>query len=233
MNYMLWGYESGLTILLSIIGFMIVIYAQVRIKTSYAKYKKIGSDCGLTGQEIACKILDSNGLSDVYVVETKGELTDHYDPSRKVVRLSSDIYHGSSISSISVAAHECGHAIQDKEGYVFMKIRAMLVPVVNFITYIGYFVAIISIFAGIIGYLKISLLIILAAIIFQLVTLPVEFDASNRAGKELERLGLIDSEEKDQVKSVLGAAALTYVASLVSSVLNLLRIIIMISGRDD
>ena len=233
MNYMLWGYESGLTILLSIIGFIIVIYAQFRIKSSYAKYKKIGSKSGLTGQEIARKILDSNNLSDVHVVETKGELTDHYDPSRKVVRLSSDIYHGSSISSISVAAHECGHAIQDKEGYVFMKIRAMLVPVVNFITYIGYFVAIISIFAGITGYLKISLLIILAAILFQLVTLPVEFDASNRAGKELERLGLIDLEEKDGVKSVLGAAALTYVASLISSILNLLRIIIMISGRDD
>lgn len=233
MNYMLWGYESGLTVLLSIIGFIIVIYAQVRIKTSYAKYKNIQGNCGLTGQEIARKILDSNGLSNVHIVETRGELTDHYDPSRKVVRLSSDIYHGSSISSISVAAHECGHAIQDKDGYVFMRIRATLVPVVNFITYIGYFAAIISIFAGITGYLRVSLLIILAAIIFQLVTLPVEFDASNRAGKELERLGLVDSEEKDQVKSVLGAAALTYVASLVSSVLNLLRIIIMISGRDD
>lgn len=220
---------------LFIIGIIIIIplIADIGVKSSYNKYLKIANKKEMTGQEVARQILDKNGLQSVYVVATDGYLTDHYDPTRKTVRLSKAVYEGKSISSMAIAAHECGHAIQDKDGYVFMRIRATLVPVVNFITYIGYFAAIISIFAGITGYLKTSLLIILAAIVFQLVTLPVEFDASNRAGKELEHLGLVDSDEKDQVKSVLGAAALTYVASLVSSVLNLLRIIIMISGRDD
>ena len=232
MNYMLWGYENGLTILLSIIGFIIVIYAQIKVNGAYSKYKKLKSTKGLCGQEVARKILDSNGLNDIHIVEVKGELTDHYDPSRKVLRLSKGVFNGESIASVAIAAHECGHAIQDKEGYTFMRIRGLLVPVVNFITYAGYIVAIISLFAGATGYLRVSLFIILAAILFQLITLPVEFNASNRANKELIRLGLIDSNEEVYTKDMLGAAALTYVASLVSSVLNLLRIVIMLRGDD-
>lgn len=232
MDYMLWGYESGLTILLSIVGFIIIFWAQAKVNGSYKKYKKIKTDKGISGQEIARAILDNNGLFNIYIVETKGELSDHYDPSRKVVRLSKEIFHGDTIAAAAVAAHECGHAIQDKQGYTFMKIRTMLVPVVNLVTYIGYIVAIISLFAGATGYLKVSIIIILAALLFQLVTLPVEFDASKRANEELLKLNLINNKEVVHTKKMLNAAALTYVASFISSLLNLLRLIIMLNDRD-
>lgn len=233
MNYAMWGYEDSLTLFISLIGFIIVFYAQIKVNSSYAKTSKIKSLKGLSGQEVARKILDSNGLNNIHIVEVQGKLTDHYDPSRKVLRLSHDIFHGTSIASISVAAHECGHAIQDKDNYVFMRIRGFLVPVVNFITYVGYFVGIISLIGGITGYLKISLLILIAAVLFQLVTLPVEFDASKRAKVELLKLNLIESKEEGNVKNMLSSAALTYVASLVSSILNVLRILIMLGRRDD
>lgn len=227
------GLEDGLTILLFFIGIIIVIGAQIRISSSYKKFDKISNKKNLTGQEVARMILDANGLNNIYVVETEGELTDHYDPNRKVIKLSRGIFNKESIAAISVAAHEVGHAIQDKDGYIYMRIRAFLVPVVNFVTYIGYIVAFISLFAGITGYLKVSIFIILAAILFQLITLPVEFDASKRAKEELLKLNLIDSNEADNVKDMLGAAAMTYVASLISSLINLLRLIIMLRGRDD
>ena len=224
---------STLNSLLYILIILIPIVAQVRISFNYGKYKKVSNSTGLTGFEVARKILDANGLSDIYVVETKGDLSDHYDPSRKVVRLSKDIFHGTSIAAISVAAHECGHAIQDKEGYVFMKIRSMLVPIVNIVSYLGYFGLIISIFAGITGYIKLSILVLLATLIFQLVTLPVEFDASKRAGIQLEKLGIVDNFEKDSCMKMLNAAALTYVASLASTLLNLLRLVLMLASRND
>jgi len=232
MNYMLWGYENILTMLLSIVGVVVILWAQFTINGSYKKYKKLKTVKGLSGQEIARTILDSNGLTDIHIVETKGELSDHYDPSRKVIRLSKEIFHGDTIAAAAVAAHECGHAIQDKDGYIYMKIRSMLVPVVNLVTYIGYIVAIISLFAGIIGYLKVSIIIILVALAFQLITLPVEFDASRRANEQLLKLNLVSSDEVTHTKKMLNAAALTYVASFVSSVLNLLRLIIMLNDRD-
>lgn len=232
MNYMLWGYETWTTVILSIIGFIIILWAQTTINGSYKKYKTKKTTKGLSGQEVARAILDSNGLNDIYIVETKGELSDHYDPSRKVIRLSKEIFHGDTIAAAAVAAHECGHAIQDKQGYVFMKIRSMLVPVVNLVTYIGYIVAFISIFAGATGYLKVSIIIILAALLFQLVTLPVEFDASKRANEELLKLNLVSSDEVVHTKKMLKAAALTYVASFISSLLNLLRLVIMLNDRD-
>lgn len=233
LNYGLWGYETTLTVILSVIAVIIVIWAQSNINSNYGKYKKKNTQKGLSGQEVARKILDANGLSDIYVVETKGDLSDHYDPSRKVVRLSSSIFHGTSIASVSVAAHECGHAIQDKDGYLFMKIRSLLVPIVNIVSYLGYFGLIVSIFAGITGYLKLSILVLLATLIFQLVTLPVEFDASKRAGEQLEKLGLVEANEKQDCMKMLKAAALTYVASLASTVLNLLRIVLMLISRND
>ena len=232
MDYMLWGYETWFTVILSIIGFVVILWAQTKVNGSYKKYKKVKITKGLSGQEVARAILDSNGLTDIYIVETKGELSDHYDPSRKVVRLSKEIFHGDTIAAAAVAAHECGHAIQDKEGYIFMKIRSFLVPVVNLVTYIGYIVAFISIFAGITGYLKVSIFIILAALLFQLVTLPVEFDASKRANEELLKLNLVSSEEVTKTKSMLSAAALTYVASFISTLLNLLRLVMMLNDRD-
>lgn len=232
-NYGLWGYETFLTVILSIVAVIIVLWAQVNINFTYGKYKQKSNKKGLSGQETARKILDANGLSDIYIVETNGNLSDHYDPNRKVVRLSKDIFHGTSIAAISVAAHECGHAIQDKDNYVFMKIRSMLVPIVNIVSYLGYFGLIVSILAGITGYLKLSILVLFATLVFQLVTLPVEFDASKRAGIELEKLDIVEASEKKHCMKMLKAAALTYVASLISTLLNLLRIVLMLASRKD
>ena len=229
---MIYGLENILTLTLFIIGFIIVLYAQIKINSTYGKYKNIKLNKNISGQEVARMILDSNGMNDIHVVEIQGELTDHYDPRRKVVRLSEQIFHDNAIASVAVAAHEVGHAIQDKENYIFMKIRSILVPVVNFITYIGYIVAFISLLAGITGYLKVSIIIILAALLFQLVTLPVEFDASKRGREQLVKLGVIDGSEEKGVKKMLDAAAFTYVASFISSLLNLLRLIIMLRDRD-
>lgn len=229
---MIYGLENILTLTLFIIGFIIVLYAQIKINSTYGKYKNIKLNKNISGQEVARMILDSNGMNDIHVVETQGELTDHYDPRRKVVRLSKQIFHDNAIASVAVAAHEVGHAIQDKENYIFMKIRSILVPLVNFITYIGYIVAFISLLAGITGYLKVSIIIILAALLFQLVTLPVEFDASKRGREQLVKLGIIDGSEEKGVKKMLDAAAFTYVASFISSLLNLLRLIIMLRDRD-
>lgn len=225
--------ENMVTMLLFFAGIIIVIYAQSKINNSYRKSSKIKIKNGLSGVEVARKILDSNNLSNIHVVSVGGTLTDHYDPSRKVVRLSNDVFNNDSIAAISVAAHECGHAIQDKVGYSFMKIRSMLVPIVNFVTYIGYIVSIISLFAGITGYLKVGIMLIIVSLIFQLVTLPVEFDASKRAIEELNKLGLIEKEENQNVKEMLSSAAFTYVASFISSILNLLRLVIMLGNRDE
>ena len=150
-------------------GFAIVMWAQLKVSGNYNKYKQVANKNGKSGAEVAREMLDKAGLSNLYIVETKGELTDHYDPRQKVVRLSTDIYHGKTIAAISVAAHECGHAIQDKEGYSFMRIRAALVPFVNFISYAGYFGLVISLFAGITSYIMISILVLLSTLLFQLV----------------------------------------------------------------
>ena len=230
---MYYGLETSLTMIIFFAAIIITLYAQFKINSAYSKYKKKTASKNLTGSDVARQILEKNGLSNVYVVETKGELTDHYDPTRKVVKLSSEIYSGNSIASISVAAHECGHAIQDKDNYKFMRIRAALVPFVNLVSYLGYFGLLVSLFAGVTGYLKISLITLVATFIFQLVTLPVEFDASKRAMKELEKLGLVSPTDQKGVKSMLSAAAFTYVASLLSTLLNMLRIIIMINDRDN
>ena len=219
--------------LLTILAFIITITAQIFVNGSYSKTRKIKNKHNLTGEQVARTILDKNGLQNVQIEEVGTTLGDHYDPRSKTVRLSSDIYHNTSIASASVAAHECGHAIQDKEGYTFMRIRSALVPFVNLVSYLGYFGLIISIFAGLTGYLKISILVLLATILFQLVTLPVEFDASKRAKEQLIQLGLIDNDEHEQVSKVLFAAAMTYVAGLISNLLQLLRLIILLNGRDD
>lgn len=233
-GYMTIGYENIFTILLSVIGLVIVVWAQSRINRAFQRTKQIKIASALTGQEVARKVLDAAGLHDVHVVKVQGTLTDHYDPTRKVVRLSSDIFDGSTVAATAIAAHECGHAIQDKEGYLFMRIRSFLAPVVNFVTYAGYFVAILSLLAGVTGYFTVAIYMILASILFQLVTLPVEFDASARAKKQVHSLSLVTSEEAENVKDMLGAAAMTYVASFLSSILNLIRLLIMRdNSRDD
>lgn len=233
MDIMTLGYETPLTLFLFGIGFFIVLYAQVKISSTYQKEKLKKSKRKLSGVEVARMILDANGLSDVHVVAVKGELTDHYDPNRKVIRLSHDVFDGTSLASIAVAAHECGHAIQDKEEYLFLKIRSTLVPIVNFVTYTGYFVSIISLFAGITSYLLVGILLVLASLIFQLVTLPVEINASKRAEEELAKLDIIEKYEKEDIHAMLKAAALTYVASFINTILQLLRMVLMFQKRDD
>ena len=232
MDYFLMWFDNSFTVLLMVIGFILVLVAQIKIDSAYSKYRKVRNSIGLTGSEVARAILNANGLSNIEVYETSGKLTDHYDPSKKLIKLSSDIYNGTSVASIAVAAHECGHAIQDKEGYTFFRIRSALVPVVNFISYLGYFGLIVSLIGGLTGYIKLSILILFAAVVFQLVTLPVEFNASNRGKKELDTLNLSYDNDKQGISKVLSAAAMTYVASLLSSLLQLLRLIIILGNRD-
>lgn len=208
---------------------IIPVIAQVRINISYGKYKKVENNKGITGFEVARKILDSNGLEDIYVVETSGNLTDHYDPSRKVIKLSKDIFHGSSIAASSVAAHECGHAIQDKENYIFMRIRSFLVPVVNLVSSASWIVIFIGLISEAFNIFMFGIGLISISLLFQLVTLPVEFDASKRANEELVKLKLVNKDESDGVKKMLGAAAMTYVASVLTSILEIIRLILIFS----
>lgn len=230
---MYYGYGYDWTYILVIIGTIITLIAQFFVNSSYNKYKQRGNSNGITGREVARKILDANGLSDVKVLEVAGTLTDHYNPTKKTVNLSTDIYKDSSIASIAVAAHECGHAIQDKVGYVFLRIRHALVPTVNLCSKLGYVVIGIGLLFGTYKLAMIGLIMLGAILLFQLVTLPVEFNASKRAMEELRDLNLADDIGQNGVKSMLSAAAMTYVASLASTLLQLLRMFIIISSRRD
>ncbi len=219
-------------IILYLLILIIPMLAQININSNYNKYKQVKNKKGLTGFEVAREILDKNGLKNMYVVETSGVLTDHYDPSNKVIRLSSDIFHGTSIAAASVAAHECGHAIQDKENYSWYQLRARLVPVVNFITYSAYIFFFISVLLQVFSLVGLSIVMVIASLLFQIVTLPVEFDASKRGLKKLEEYDLLDDNEHDGALKVLKAAAMTYVASVLSSILNLIRLIMLYSRKD-
>lgn len=217
---------------LFVISIVITLIAQIFVSSSYSKYKKINTKKGLSGFEVARKILDKHGLKDVHVVEVNGELSDHYDPTRKVVRLSKGIFSASSIASVSVAAHECGHAVQDKEGYSFMRIRSAIVPFVNFCSKIGYIVILLGWIFGALDLAYVGILLLCATLVFQLITLPVEFNASKRAKEELVTLGIVDNEEKESCGKMLGAAAFTYVASLITTLLQILRLFLMTRNRD-
>lgn len=221
-------------IALYLLVLILPIIASIRIDSTYNKYKKINNNKKLSGFEVARKILDENGLKDMYIVEVKGNLTDHYDPTQKVVRLSSDIFHGETLAAAAVSAHECGHAIQDKENYTFMRIRSFLCPIVNFATNIAYIMFVISILLQVVDLLMVSIVVVFLSLIFQLVTLPVEFDASKRALTQLKDLKLLDKNEQEGSEKVLKAAAFTYVASLLSSVINLVRLLLIYnnSNRD-
>ncbi len=219
-------------IILYLLILIIPMLAQININSNYSKYKQVKNKKSLTGFEVAREILDRNGLKNMYVVETSGVLTDHYDPSNKVIRLSSDIFHGTSIAAASVAAHECGHAIQDKENYSWYQLRARLVPVVNFITYSAYIFFFISVLLQVFSLVGLSIVMVLASLLFQIVTLPVEFDASKRGLEKLEEYELLDDNEHDGALKVLKAAAMTYVASVLSSILNLIRLIMLYSKKD-
>ena len=207
--------------------------AQAYISSNYRKYKQIMVKSGKSGFDVAREILDRNGLSKVLILETEGELTDHYDSSKKVVKLSHDIYHGKSIASVSVASHECGHAIQDKNGYTFLRFRNSIVPLVNISSKLGY----VAIMAGLLlGFLKlfwIGIAFEIVILVFQLVTLPVEFNASSRALKLIKEYGIVSEDEHSGAKKMLTSAALTYVAGVLSAIAEILRLLLMALGRND
>ena len=218
---------------LLIIGFIISLAAQIYVNVSYRKYKNIENSKGLTGFDVARKILDENGLKDIYVTEVRGNLTDHYDPVRKVIRLSTDIFHGKTIASSSVAAHEVGHAIQDKEGYSFMRFRSMMFPLVRFSSYGGYIAILVGALFGLMDLIWFGIGLEIVILLFQIITLPVEVNASRRALKELDYAHFFTSKELDDGKVMLTAAALTYVASILTTLLELLRLIMIFGRRDD
>ncbi|MDM5211905.1 zinc metallopeptidase [Peribacillus sp. NJ4] len=209
---------------------LIPIYAQMKVKSTYKKYAKVPASSGMNGAETARAILDQNGLFNVRVEETPGMLSDHYDPRDKTVRLSTDNYHGHSVAGVAVAAHEVGHAIQDKEAYAFLRFRHALVPVANFGSNISWILILIGMLASIPGLLLAGIVFMAAAVLFQVITLPVEFNASSRAMDQLVSVGVIRNDEERETKKVLSAAAMTYVAAALVAVLELVRLLLMYTG---
>lgn len=223
--------EYWVEIVLIIAILTIPAIAQALISVRYKKYSKVDNTAKLSGFETARKILDANGLGDMDIVATPGTLTDHYDPTRKVVRLSQSNFDDNSIAAMAVAAHECGHAIQDKEGYYMMRIRSMLVPVVKIGTGLSYIIILVGCLLQMLGLVYLGIAFTALGLVFQLITLPVEFDASKRAGVQLRALGLTTESDALGVKKVLGAAAMTYVAGVLSSLLQILRLVLIFTDR--
>ena len=227
-------YYYDWTYILVLIGALICIAASARVKSVFSRYSRVRSHSGLTGREAAEQILHRNGIYDVQVIHIAGNLTDHYDPRNKTLGLSDTVYNSASVAAVGVAAHECGHAVQHSVGYAPLSIRGALVPVANFGSMAAWPLIIIGLFMN--GqtaalFINLGILLFSAAVLFQLVTLPVEFNASNRAVKVLETSGMLYPDEVGSVKKVLTAAALTYVASAASMILQLLRLIILTGGR--
>ena len=220
------------------IGFFVVAMlitggAQAYISYNYKKYKQVSVKSNKSGYDVAREILDKNGLSKVLIIETQGELTDHYDPSKKVVKLSHDIYHGQTVAAVSVASHECGHAIQDKNGYTFLRFRNSIVPIVNLASKLGYVVLMIGIFATLTKLVWVGIAMEGVILLFQLVTLPVEFNASSRALKLIKEYHIVTEDEHYGAKKMLTSAALTYVAGVLSAIMEILRLVLMFTGRDN
>lgn len=217
--------------LIPIPGFLLALYAQFRLRSLYAKYQAVPQSRGATGAEVAQAILDQAGIRNVKIEPCEGELTDHYDPRARVLRLSAANFQTSSLSAIGVAAHEAGHAIQHKEKYAPLDMRMAIVGVTGFATNAGMILFMIGLFiqSGIL--LQIGIWCYSAIVAFQLITLPVEFDASARAKRVLADLGFVNQEEGEAIKKVLGAAALTYVAALAVALLELFRMILIANRR--
>ncbi len=216
-----------------LLGVIITLVAQYFVNSRYRTYRTKNAKRGLSGQEVARMILDKHGLKDVYVTEVKGFLSDHYDPSRKVVRLSTEVFHGTSIASCSVAAHEVGHAIQDKEGYFFIRLRGAIFPLVSFASKFGYLAILIGFLFNFLNLAWGGIGLLLVILFFQLITLPVELDASKRALVQLKELEILEQEELTGGEKMLRAAAMTYVASLATTLLEILRLVLILIGRDD
>jgi uncharacterized protein len=209
---------------------IVPLWASFRVKKTYNKYSNVPTSSRMTGAEVARKILDDNGLYHIKVVETHGFLSDHYNPLTKTVHLSPANYHGYSVAGAAVAAHEVGHALQDAQGYAFLRFRHALVPVVNISSNFSWILIFIGIIAQLSGFLLLGILMMAAAVLFQVVTLPVEFNASSRAMDQVVSLGIIRNEEERHARKVLNAAALTYVAAAAVALLELLRYVLIFTG---
>lgn len=220
------------TFIILVPAMIISFWAQTKIKTSFEKYSRIRSRNGYTGAQTARMLLDSNGLYDVPVEIISGNLTDHYDPSHRVMRLSKEVFYGDSVASIGVAAHETGHAIQHKQHYMPLIVRNSIVPVANLGSNLSWILFIAGIILRISGLIQLGILLFSAVVLFQIITLPVEFDASNRALKILNNKGILIGEEVHGARKVLSAAAMTYVAAALMAVSQLLRLVIISRRRD-
>ena len=232
MPYGYYGYYFDPTYILIIIAAIISLIAQWRVNSAFSKYSRVASMSGMTGAQAARMILQSNGINDVSVQRISGKLTDHYNPSTKVLNLSESVYGSTSVAAIGVAAHECGHAIQHARGYFPLSLRTALVPVANIGSQLSWvFIIVGAILSFNQTLITIGIIMFSAAVLFQLVTLPVEFNASARALEQLESNGILYRDEVSQTRKVLSAAALTYVAAAATAILQPLRLIILFGGR--
>ncbi|MDD2972832.1 MAG: zinc metallopeptidase [Lachnospiraceae bacterium] len=234
-----YGYGMGMfmdpTYILVLIGAILSIVASARVNSTFNKYARVRSMTGMTGAEAAQRLLHHAGITDVRVEHIRGNLTDHYDPRAKVLRLSDATYGSASVAAVGVAAHECGHAIQHQEGYLPLQIRSALVPVANFGSKLGIPIILLGILFGY-NYtlVQIGIWVFALAVGFQVITLPVEFNASSRAVRLLDQQGILAGQEVKDCRKVLGAAALTYVAAAAASILQLLRLVLIFGGgRND
>lgn len=224
------------TYILVLIGVVICMAASSRMRTTFSKYSRVRSHSGMTGREAAEKLLHGAGIYDVRIEHVSGDLSDHYDPRNKVLRLSDATYNQTSVAAIGVAAHECGHALQHAQGYVPIKIRGALVPIANFGSSIAWPLIVVGLIMNSrssVLFLNLGILAFSLAVLFQLVTLPVEFNASSRALRILGDTGMLYEDEVRKTRKVLTAAALTYVAGAASAILQLLRIVLLSNSRRD
>ncbi|MCI8575928.1 MAG: zinc metallopeptidase [Lachnospiraceae bacterium] len=219
------------TLILVLIGAGLSMWTSWGVKSTYSRYSQVRSMTGMTGAQVAQTILRSQGIYDVTVQSVAGQLTDHYDPRSKTVNLSQAVYGQSSVAAIGVAAHECGHAIQDNVGYSPLRLRAAFVPLANLGSNLSWPLILIGLFIGMTPFIEIGIWMFVLAVLFQLITLPVEFNASRRAVGILEQSGILQGQEIASTRKVLRAAAMTYVAAAAASILQLLRLVILFGGR--
>lgn len=222
-----------ISMIILIPGLLLAMYAQAKVSSTYNRYKKITSHSGYTGAQFARKMLNDNGLYDVTITQISGRMSDHYDPRANQVRLSAEVYNGTSIASLGIAAHEVGHAVQHATNYFPLTVRNLVVPVTNFSSSIYMLFIFIGIIMNSFSMIQFGIMLFAVIVIFQVITLPVEFNASRRAIATLGGDGVLDAEELSGAKRVLGAAAMTYVAAMVTAVLQLLQLLMVLGGHND
>lgn len=222
-----------ISMIILIPGLLLAMYAQAKVSSTYNRYKKVTSHSGYTGAQFARKMLNDNGLYDVTITQINGRMSDHYDPRANQVRLSAEVYNGTSIASLGIAAHEVGHAVQHATNYFPLTVRNLVVPVTNFSSSIYMLLIFLGIIMNSFSMIQFGIMLFAVIVIFQVITLPVEFNASRRAIATLGGDGVLDAEELSGAKRVLGAAAMTYVAAMVTAVLQLLQLLMVFGGHND